>query len=426
MRPFRFAIHLQEYGWKPTVLTIATPGQRLTSKEEHLLRDVDVVEITTPFDRTTRSESQLGLASSHRNRSSPGPAARLLQKVDQQFPIDTWMLLFLAKYGQLLEVVRQVSPHVIWATGDPWSSLVIGRRLARRLRIPFFPDFRDPWTLSDIRKAEQWKAPQAVDRYFERLIVRDADVVIFQTPRVEASYQRHYAELDFASTTIPNSFDPSVFDDDVDVGTATAQAVSDGEGLAIGFFGRFRKMSPATLIVDILAALRRMDASVAEDVDVYSFGPLPEADRIYAADRGVDENFKTRRPVPLERALASLREFDLLLLSTEPSRTEIIPAKLFEYLAAGRPILSLSRNPTIDDILRKTGTGVQITDSARAADLLRACRSARRAGEPMPIPFQPNPTEIRKYDARTTTGDLATIFDRIVDPTTIGPVRARH
>lgn len=51
MRPFRFAIHLREYGWEPTVLTIAAPGQELTDKEAALLRDVSVLSVKPPFDR---------------------------------------------------------------------------------------------------------------------------------------------------------------------------------------------------------------------------------------------------------------------------------------------------------------------------------------------------------------------------------------
>lgn len=412
MRPFRFAIHLAEFGWKPAVLTIAAPGQQLTAKERTLLRGVEIVEITSPFDRTTKSESQLGRTAS----AAKPPSTRLLDAFDRQFPIDTWLLLFLARYRELLRIARAVNPDVLWATGDPWSSLVIGARLAARLQIPYFPDFRDPWTLSDLRADAQAAMSRAVDRFFERRVLERADIVVFQTRRVEQLYQRHYADVGFASRTIPNSFDPAVFEDRIDFKTASARAVSAGDGLMIGFFGRFRRMSPATLIVDVLSALRRKSAAAAPSIEVHSFGDLSAEDAAYASERGVAANFQTRQAVPLENALSVLRSFDILLLSTEESRKEIIPAKLFEYLAAGRPILSLARNPDVEDILRKTGTGVQINDPVRAADLLEACLSARRAGEPMPIPFNPDPDEIARYEASRTTGDLAALFDKMIAP----------
>ncbi len=414
MRPFRFAIHLRELGWAPTVLTIAAPGQKLTPKEERLLHDVNVIEISSPMDRTRKSESQLG-GEKHGGGRSRRRLAGWIDRLERQVPVDTWMLLYAARYRRLIEVVQQLKPDVIMATGDPWSSLVIGGRLAERFGLPYVADFRDPWTLSAVRTADQWRIPRAVDRRFERRIVERASMVLFQSERVEEMYREHYRDVDFRSRTIPNSFDPVVFDDPIDLESATAHAVSPGDGLRIGFFGRFRRMSPARLIADALAEMGRMDAAAAEAVLVTSFGPLSSDDEEYAAEQGVLSRFTSAEPVPLERSLSTLREFDILLLSTEESRTHIIPAKLFEYLAAGRPILSLSRNTAVAEILKTTGSGVQLTDSREVAALLLACLHARRKGEPMPIAFDPNPDEIRRYEARQTTHDLATLFDEIVD-----------
>lgn len=422
MRPFRFAIHLKEFGWAPTVVTIAAPGQRLTAKEERLLRDVDVIEVTSPIDRTMKSESQLG--GTRRADATRGKTARWVERLDRQFPVDTWMLLYAARYRQLVDIVRKVAPDVLMATGDPWSSLVFGGRLAHRFRIPYVPDFRDPWTMSTVRTADQWGIVRGIDRHFERRVIDRASVVLFQSERVEQLYRDRYQETGIDSLTIPNSLDPDVFDDPIDFDAATSHAVSTGDGLRIGFFGRFRKMSPATLIADALAAVQRSNAAATEAIQVASFGPLSMEDEAYASARGVAACFRTLEPVPLERALGVLREFDILLLSTEESRTQIIPAKLFEYLAAGRPILSLSRNASVGDILQATGTGLQISSATEAADLLVACLDARRAGEPMPIPFDPNVEEIAKYDARTTTAQLAALLVQIVEPPMADPISA--
>ncbi|MEX0748244.1 MAG: hypothetical protein WD275_09615, partial [Rhodothermales bacterium] len=120
MRPFRFAAHLREFDWNPIVLTIATPGQRLTEKETRLLEGIEIVELASPLDRTTRSESQLGGARKKATRTDA-----LLRTLDYQFPTDTWMLLFLARYPEMIRIVERVRPSVIWCTGDPWSGVVI-------------------------------------------------------------------------------------------------------------------------------------------------------------------------------------------------------------------------------------------------------------------------------------------------------------
>lgn len=426
MRPFRFAIHLREFGWEPVVLTIAAPGQRMTSKEARLLQGVEIIEIRSPFDRTVRSESQLG-AEQTRNvpgRTAPtnqrtsvrrGIADSLLKTIDRQFPTDTWLLLFAAKYRELHRIVRAVQPDVLWATGDPWSGLVAASRLANHFSIPWVADFRDPWTLSEIRSEGKWGLSRRADAYFERKIIASADVVMFQAGSVEAAYRKHFGLEARRTRLVTNSFDSSVFDDPITFATAPPVAVSESDGLHIGFFGRFRSMSPAMLIIDALGAARRKDPIAAERIHIHSFGSLNEEDAEYAQKHGVASNFVRDEAVPLEQALSVLRRFDLLLVSTDVSRDQIIPAKLLEYIVAARPILSLSLNGEVAEILETTGTGVQLDprQSDIVADLLLACLRASDEGSPLPLPFQPNAKAIGKYEAVETTRMLAGVFDEI-------------
>ena len=142
-------------------------------------------------------------------------------------------------------------------------------------------------------------------------------------------------------------------------------------------------------MIEALAEAGRRDPELAAAVHVHSFGPLNAEDRSRAEAHGLSDRFHAEEAVPLEEALSALRRFDILLLSTHPERDEIIPAKLLEYLAVGRPILSLSPNPEVARILEETGTGVQlpVDDAAGLAGLLLRCAGARRQGRPLPIPF---------------------------------------
>lgn len=411
------------------MLTIAAPGQRLTPKEKRLLSDVEIIEIRSPFDRTaTRSESQLrtqgeplrtddAYDSKKRSTSSrkPGIVSNALRMLDRQFPTDTWLLLFAAKYPELLRVMRQVQPDVIWCTADPWSGLEATRWLAEGFKVPWVADFRDPWTISELRTAGQWPISRKLDTYFERKILKSADAVIFQTASVEEAYHQRYPDLDFQSHVITNSFDPYVFDDPIKFQSNPVMPVSEADGLHLGFFGRFRAMSPATVIIDALAAVRRRSPAIAARIFVHSFGTLNEADRTYAEEHGVLEAFVTEGAVPLEASLGVLRKFDLLLVSTDIRRREIIPAKIFEYLAAGRPILSLSRNTEVGYILERTGTGLQLDalNPDEVADFLIRSLEAVDEYRPMPIPFTPKPEAISRYEARETTSQLASVLEGI-------------
>lgn len=415
MRPFRFATHLKACGWQPTVLALDAPGQQLTEKETRLLEGIDIFRITSPFDRTSRAESQLGMAPGRTHRSSKKKRQPLLDYLDRQMPIDTWLFLFLLKYRRFQQIIQRVQPHVIWSTADPWSSLVISERLVRQFGIPWVADFRDPWTLCRVRTEGQWALSKAIDRYFERRVLETAEVALFVAQQTEANYRACFADLDLRTATITNSYDPALYEDPIDLADYTSHAVSEGADLLVGFFGRFRALSPAAPLIDVLSRVRQRHGMMVDRIKVHSYGPLPPADAQAAEAQGVLHCFVRAEAVPLEKAPGTLRRFDVLLLSTDPRRDEIIPAKLFEYLPAGRPVLSLSRNPEVGDLLRITGTGIQAGAGRldEIADLLAACLDAKREHQPLPIPFAPQPEAIRQFEARATTQRLAALFDSL-------------
>lgn len=342
----------------------------------------------------------------------------MLGILDQQFPTDTWLLLWAAKYREIERIVRRVQPDVLWCTGDPWSALVAARRIAERFDIPWVADFRDPWTLSEIRSKGMWRISRRADAYFERKIIESADLIMFQAGSVEEAYRQHYRDLEPKTQLILNSFDPNVFEDPIAFDDASAMPASVSDGLHLGFFGRFRAMSPATVIADALAVVRRRESASAGRIYVHSFGALNDADAEYASRLGVASSFIQESAVPLEQSLGVLRRFDLLLVSTDLSRDRIIPAKIYEYMAAGRPILSLSRNPEVKSILEETHTGIQMdpTDPEAVADFLLGCLSAADAGEPLPLPFAPTEEAMTRFEARETTRELARAFDEISAP----------
>ena len=414
MRPFRFAMHLREFGWTPIVLTLASPGQRPTERESQVLDGIEILEITSPLDRTTKSESNLSSQTGAGKKARTSFFSKSLEAVDRQLPVDGWLPLMALRYRQIEKMVRKVGPDVIWATGDPWSSLVLAGRLSKTLNLPFVADFRDPWTLCRVRTARRAQPTRWVDGKFERRVLEKATVVLFQARGTEALYKKKYASLDLRTETITNSFSAEL----MSAGRPEVQPNPplDPTLLNLCFFGRFREYSPASVVAEALALAVQKDESLARSIRIHSSGSLNAEDLDFVRGRGVEEAFVRQDSVPLEAAVDLLRNFDVLLLSTDVRRPEIIPAKLFEYIAARRPIISLSRNPEVAAILDQTGTGAQFDphDAEHVADLLLSCASAKRDGKPMPIPFQPDDDSINRYEARSTTAELAELFDSLL------------
>lgn len=425
-RPFKFAIHLREFGWEPVIMSIEDSRGKLTARERSLLKEIEVYELSPPLDLTYRSGSQIG-ESSDKNKEklrsdnaavSKNGGGSLMQSVidlvDSIFPVDTWLPFFYLKKNEMFTLCRQEQPDIIWATGDPWSGLWIGKKVADKFDLPFVADFRDPWTLCSMRKRKRSKAVQKLDRRVEKKILRKAAAVIFTAETTTSIYENTYPYLKGKTHTIYNSFDPVLYRGEVDGKTSSRHKNDDS--LRVTFFGKFRKLSPAKPVIEILKTLEDREPGLARAVKIHCFGPLSGEDARLAQKHGLKDQFVIEEPVPPEKSLSKLREADLLLLSTDVRRKEIIPAKLWDYLAAKRPILSIAPNNEIGEILNKTGAGVQFSqdDAAGVAALLAECVRAKRVGERIPISIDFNTDRINQYESRHATRRLADIFNKLV------------
>lgn len=413
-RPFKFAIHLRAHGWEPHVIAIRHSGGTLTDRERRRLAPVSVYPINPPFDFTHQIGRQLEF--NGRSEEAAGHEGQknalepILNWIDKHFPVDTWLPLFMWRRGQIEQYIESIDPQLLWSTGDPWSSHWLARRLAEKYQLPWIADFRDPWTLGDLRLKNRSEFACRIDRAQEQKVVREASVLTFTSRQTEALYNRKYAAEISNSATIYNSYDSTFFKHN-----SPKQPYFNDDELNLVFFGRFRPLSPARPFIEVMEVLRRRAPEAAAMVRMHSFGTLSREDRALAHAKGVESHFVHFKPIPLEDALPLLTQSDILWLSTHPRRENIIPAKLWDYLAARRPILSVAPNPEIEAILDQTGAGCQIESNDKDAlvDLLIECAEAKRASREMPIPTAFDDEMIKQYDADVATQKLAAIFDRL-------------
>jgi len=413
-RPFKFAIHLQEYGWEPHIITIQEKKETLTAREADLLADIPIYEIKSPIDFTHQIGRQLEYNGSNayallkktgtkKNKFKP-----VLNWIDKHFPIDTWLPLLFFRQEVIKKFIETIDPHLLWSTGDPWSSHWLAKKLANQYDLPWVADFRDPWTLGDLKVKQRANFVRGIDKKQEKSVIKESSALTFTSHQTEKLYARHYPSVNEKGNTIFNSFDSTLFKDEMD-----AEALFDEKHLNLIFFGKFRPLSPATPFIEILSKMKQKHPDQWQKIRMHSFGTLSKREISLAKAKGVYQNFVSFKPIALENALPVLRQADVLWLSTHPGRKNIIPAKLWDYLAARRPILSVAPNPEIEKILQQTGTGVQLQTNHQTAvvKLLRECVCAKSGNSSFPISTVFDDQAIKRYDADVTTQKLAHIFD---------------
>lgn len=425
LRPFRFACHLERFGWRPIVVCLATPGEALSEQEARCSAAVLRLEITTPIDFTRRQaggEYGQGAALEPRQpsralRCAARAAAGLRDGLDTSLPLDTWAPL-LAWHGlRLLPQLARLAPEVVFSTADPWSSHLLGAWLGRRLGVPWVADFRDPWTLCPFRGRGP-AITQRINRALERQVFARSSHATFTTERTLARYQAAYPEAAARMSCLPNGFDATLLQDPVDAVLAPLPASAP---LRLCFFGRFRPLSPARAMLLALGHLLEREPRARGKVLASGVGALPPEDAALAAALGVSDAYEPLPAVRYEDTLGALRRHDISLLSTAPERDDVVPAKLWDYLAARRPILSLGRNPDVGRLLATLSAGVQLDplDTGQVAELLGRCLASKAEGEQLPIPTRARSEPIAEFEAERLTQRLATLFESLTDAQTV-------
>ena len=140
---------------------------------------------------------------------------------------------------------------------------------------------------------------------------------------------------------------------------------------------------------------------------------MAEKDVRLAEELGVGDYLEARPVVPYEEGLRILARADLQVLLAYGEETLFVPAKLYDYLLTGAPILCVAPPSELTDIVARTRTGRSLApgDVDAAADVLRAALEARRTETPLTTP---HPDAIEDFSARATARQLAESLDRMI------------
>ena len=104
-----------------------------------------------------------------------------------------------------------------------------------------------------------------------------------------------------------------------------------------------------------LGSIARNHPGTARRLELVVAGPLSPPERELLSRDVAPARIVAAGSLPRERAVALQREADALLLIAHPERSQLLNYKLFEYLAARRPILALAAGTEAGRIAAELG-----------------------------------------------------------------------
>ena len=406
------------YGWHPVVLT----------RPKHLIESFDA-QHQRPFPGTIVEASlfphPLGFyrwvkRSVGARVSLPAPSPSDAQVSDAPpGRLRRWILSLLhtpdiytgwllpATIAGLRAIRRQSITHII-SSGPYWTNHLVGLALARLTGLTWTAHYRDPWNQVPQRKPVS-AVSSAIERYMERLVIRRANSVVCVTETHARMLRQEFpGQPAHKFTAIPNGYDGAEWE-------ALKSPQPTHDRFVITYPGTFsmgtRSPRPLFRALRDLIDAREIDAA---DVRVELFGDCERAEglsvRDMASHYGIGDIVDVGPPVSRAQTLDRIRRSHLLLLLAEGWALQI-PGKTYEYLRAGRPILALTSEGALADLLRRTG-GAWIANPADVSAISGAILDAYRAWKKKEAAPAPDAALVASFDRRSLAGRYAALFSR--------------
>ncbi len=353
-RWLKFVKYLSDFGVQPTVFVPENAHYPLVdaSLEAEIPEDIEVIKfpIKEPyrFANWISKKQTKTISSGIISEKKPSSIEKLLLFIrGNHFIPDArigWVkpsVRFLSRY------LRENNIDTIITTGPPHSLHLIGKQLKTELGVRWIADFRDPWTtIHYFRSLRLTRSSERKHKTLERQVLQSADAIVVTSPGTK----REFSEITQQPiTVITNGYDIS----------EKIERRPDAKFTLVHVGSLLSDRNPE-LLWKVLSELCNENEAFKKAFQLKLVGVVGAEIEDSLSNFDLTGHMRSRGYVSHAEALQLQRNAQLLLLveMNQPETRVIIPGKLFEYLAARRPIIALGpEGSDIRAILDNTQSG---------------------------------------------------------------------
>lgn len=243
---------------------------------------------------------------------------------------------------------------LVWGTSPPIFQSVTAWALARIKRVPFLLEVRDLWPAFAIAVGVlQQPILIRASEWLERFLYRHADQVVVNSPGFIDHLHSHgaiHVEL------VPNGADTSMFDPQ-----AKGEDFRHIHGLADRFIALYAGAHGMSNDLGVVLAAAEMLID-RDDIILVLLGDGKEKSALQSQARDMAlTNLKFIPPIPKKEMPSALAAADacIAILKPIPLYATVYPNKVFDYMAAGRPVV-LAMEGVIREVIESANSGIAI------------------------------------------------------------------
>ena len=399
LRTLNFTRHLPLHGWNPVLLTVHPRAYPEVGSDQ--LQDIPA---GMPLHRAFALD-----------------AARHLSVKGRYFSWsalpDRWVSWLAGAVPAGLRLIHKHKPQVIWSTYPVATALWIGYFLHRLTGLPWVADFRDPLTEEDPRTGQQYPENEKLRearRAIERRAVEHSARTVLVTPGAKRIYARRYSTLPESHwAIIPNGYEEEVF---ASVEKERKLPALNGRPIQLLHSGLLYP-TPDRDPNAFFRALRQLRVAgqiLPNQLNVVlRASGFDEHYRKLIREHGIDDMVRLEPAIPYREALKEMLSMDGLLVFQGYTSNPAVPAKLYEYLRAKRPIFAVvDAEGDTAATLRSAGVGtiVPFEDAQEIATGLNEFLGELRHGTARVAKEE----VIRSFARESRAKELAALLDEVV------------
>jgi glycosyltransferase involved in cell wall biosynthesis len=381
-RWLKFSKYLPSFGWEPVILTVDPEYAAYPATDKTLGKDVsDSIEIyrtaATDYFRFYRKDKTKVPAAGFASSGEVGLSSKVVRFIRGNFfipdPRRGWNKYAFRKACELIE--SENIKHII-TTSPPHSTQLVGMKLKKRYPgIRWIADLRDPWTdIYYYSKFYHTLPARLIDKSLERNVLGSADRIITVGKTLKNLFISKLPSIKEKISVITNGFD----EDDFSGITLTTP-----EKLTITYTGTLSDSYPLKGFLDAAEEFHRE----GNEMKLRFVGMVAKSQKDLIVSKVGNDSVEF---IPYVDHIAAIRYMHettalLLIIPDHPSSKCILTGKLFEYIATGKPVISVGP-PDGDaaEIIEATSAGISFgyNDSGSIASYLRQIPGKSYKGRP--------------------------------------------
>lgn len=406
-RWLKFVKYLRDFEVEPIVYVPENPNYPLVDENfmDEIPSDIEIIKhpIREPY----------GLAKLFSKKKTKQISSGIIPKKESSFLEDLMLYVrgnfFIpdARVGWvkpsvafLKDYIPKNNIEVIITSGPPHSLHLIGMQLKNHLDVKWIADFRDPWTTIHYHKSLRLnKSSDRKHKKLEAMVLNSANTIVVTSPSTKTEFQ--------TITNVPIEVVTNGFDI-----THQIQVELDRE-FSISHIGSLLSERNPEILWEVLADISNESPSFKKELLLKFAGAVSEEVKENLRKHNLLANTNFLGYVSHSEALKLQHQSQVLLLveiNSEETRA-IIPGKIFEYLAAARPILALGpAGSDIEGIIRETEVGKFFDYSEKEklkSQILQYYRSFKNND------LNVTNSGIEKYSRKELTGKMAALIQTL-------------